>query len=534
MESTERRSHERSCKDINPSIMDEQELEESNAKPLDPPSKSPTTSDGPYTLFTKRQKRVLTATLAIISLSSPFTQTVYLPLLPLLAERYKVSILDINLTITFYSIIQAFTPALFAPTSDGAGRRPISLVTFVIYTAASLGLALNKSSYVGLLLLRGVQALGASASVSIAYGVIADVCVQSERGAMIGPVMSAANVGTLVGPILGGLIAWRSKGQAWVFRSLVLFGVVNIIFICVCLPETARNVVGNGSQGRKDKFSVKQWLLIGPKWVESKDIEKNQQQDEGSSDSPKRTLKFARPLSFLKLVLWKDTAFLLIFGGINYAVWNSFLAMIPHIYEQQYGWNQVQVGLAYLPGAVGVIAGGVINGKWMDYKYKKTAKEFDFTVDNVSGDDLTKFPIERARCRDLYLVWAIYNASLASLGWVIHVRTHVAISLVLQALVGFFGTFLFFCFNTLIVDVHPEQPSAAAAAATVVRCGLSAAGVAMLQPLVDAMGRGWYLTMLAILIGGTQGFGLWAMPKWGMSWRERRRKIIKRNQSGPQ
>lgn len=223
------------------------------------------------------------------------------------------------------------------------------------------------------------------------------------------------------------------------------------------------------------------------------------------------------------MVLWKDTALLLVLSGLNYAVWNSFLAMVPSIYKYEYGWNQIELGLAYLPGAVGVISGGVINGKWMDHKYRKTAGEVGSKVDKLSGEDLNTFPIERARCRELYIVWAIYNCSLASLGWVVQVRAHFAVSLVLQGFVGFFGTFLFFCFNTLLVDIHPEKPGAAAAAATVVRCGLSAIGVAMLQPLVDAMGRGWLLTMLTILIGGIQGFGLWAMPRWGMRWRKKRR-----------
>jgi MFS family permease len=490
---------------------------------LSEPSAEPEAArSAPYTVFQKHHKRVLTVVLATASLTSPFTQTVYLPLLPLLAKHYVVSTQSINLTITFYSVVQAVTPILFAPVSDGAGRRPVSLFTFLIYTAASLGLALNEKSYVGLLLLRGVQALGASASVSIAYGVIADVCVPSERGSMIGPVMSVTNVGTMIGPILGGLIAWRSGGQVWVFWSLVMFGVANVVFMIACLPETARNVVGNGHQGRPPGRSAKQWILFGPRWGKSTHVEEDQQTNATHPPS-KRRVRLMNPLTILKMALWKDAALILVLGGVNYAVWNSYLAMIPYLYSHVYNFNQIEIGLAYLPGAVGVISGGVINGKWMDYKYRKTAKEVRFTIDKIAGDDLDKFPIEKARCRDLLLVWIVYNASLVSLGWVVQVQAHVAISLVLQALVGFFGTFLFFCFNTLIIDVYPEQPSAAAAAATVARCGLSAALIAMLDPLVRAMGRGWYLTLMTLLIGGSQGIGLWVLPRWGWDWRLKRR-----------
>ncbi|THW26342.1 MFS general substrate transporter [Aureobasidium pullulans] len=480
----------------------------------------------PYTIFGKRHKRVLTVLLATASLTSPFTQTVYLPLLPLLGERYAVSNQSVNLTITFYSVVQAVTPALFAPFSDNAGRRPVTLFTFLIYTVASLALALVKSEYVGLLLLRGLQALGASASVSIAYGIIADVCVPSERGSMIGPVMSATNVGTLLGPIFGGLIAWRSGGQEWVFWGLVIFGTVNIGFIAGCLPETARSVVGDGSRGRSRQFSLKQWMLLGPSWIGLPDVEKRQAVDSTPEES-KRRMRFGNPLASLKIMLWKDAAFIIVLGGVNYAVWNSFLAMMPSIYENDYGWNQLKVGLAYLPGAVGVISGDVVNGRWMDHKYRKTAGEVGLIVDGVAGDDLDSFPIEKARCRDLFFVWIVYNASLASLGWVVQIKPHVAISLVLQASVGFFGTFLFFCFNTLLIDVHPESPSTAAAAATVVRCGLSALAVAIMQPLVQAIGRGWYLTLMTLLIGGVQGLGLWAIPRYGQDWRKKRREKLR-------
>lgn len=108
-----------------------------------------TTAPGePYTVFGKRELRILTIVLALASLASPFTATIYLPLLPLLETRYHSSAQAINLTLTFYTVVQAVTPALFAPLSDSAGRRLVSLGTYLIYAVASLGLALNKDNYV--------------------------------------------------------------------------------------------------------------------------------------------------------------------------------------------------------------------------------------------------------------------------------------------------------------------------------------------------------------------------------------------------
>lgn len=53
--------------------------------------------------------------------------------------------------------------------------------------------------------------------------------------------------------------------------------------------------------------------------------------------------------------------------------------------------------------------------------------------------------------------------------------------------------------NTLLLDLHPQEPSTAQAACNLVRCALAAAGVALLQLLIDQVGIGWLFTLLAIL-----------------------------------
>ena len=185
----------------------------------------------PYTTFTRAHKRLITIILTSTMLASPLTATIYLPLLPLLATHFHVSIQAINLTLTLYIIFQAISPLIFATASDSFGRRPILLLTFALYTVASLGLALNKSSYAALLILRAVQSLGASAVLAIAYGVIADLCPPAERGGMQGPTMGAANLAVCLGPVIGGLVALGSGNYEWVFWAMVIFGVSVFILV---------------------------------------------------------------------------------------------------------------------------------------------------------------------------------------------------------------------------------------------------------------------------------------------------------------
>ena len=484
----------------------------------------------PYTTFTKAYKRLITVILTSTMLSSPLTATIYLPLLPLLATHFHVSIQAINLTITLYIIFQAISPLMFATASDSFGRRPILLLTYAVYTAASLGLALNKTSYAALLVLRAVQSLGASAVLAIAYGVIVDVCPPAERGGMQGPTLGVANLAVCLGPVIGGLVALGSGSYEWVFWALVIFGGSVFVFVGVGLPETARSIVGNGSL-EATGWGKTWWRLLQGRTKTASDTtetmtmkETLSEEKRGQTQGPGKRAKFkmVNPLAAIRILFWKDTALVLWMAGSPYAVWYAVQASIPPIYKDIYHFNDLQIGLSYLAGGFGTVTGGYLNGKLMDWNYRTTARSINHTIDKVSGDDLHHFPIERARARGSYYLLAIYTASLAGYGWSVQARTHEAVPLILQYLLAALCTSFQQTFNALLVDIFPASPSTAAASGNITRCALSAVLVAVLQPLVDVMGRGWFFTALTALSGGGGLVAGWLVKNRGMEWRRER------------
>lgn len=72
--------------------------------------------------------------------------------------------------------------------------------------------------------------------------------------------------------------------------------------------------------------------------------------------------------------------------------------------------------------------------------------------------------------------------------------------------------------STLLVDLHPDAPATSQAALNMVRCTLSAAGVAVLQIIIDSLGLGWCFTILSGTILATLPL-LWMEKEWGMGWR---------------
>lgn len=523
-----------------------------------------TPSSGKYSTFTHSQKRYITYLLGFMTLASSLTATIYFPLILLLSKQYHTSSQAINLTITLYVVFQGISPSFWSPLSDVFGRRPVFLATFGLYTAAGLGLALARDSYTALILLRATQSIGGSAVLSIAYGVVADLVTSAERGSMLGPMLASGNLGPCVGPLIGGAVAMTGE-PTWCFWALVIFGGVATLLIGWTLPETRRTIVGNGAVPALGVWRT--WLSLSVEWrrnrrvTGSADAEKggSSQQpkdgkggtDEERSDEkadPARVesvtctvsgddinkaatgrgkLVVPNPFVSLRLIFYWDTFLALWLAASPYAVWYLVQTSIPIIYGNGsggYGFKDVYVGLCYLTGGAGVITGGFICGKMMDINYKHVAHKAGFSANkNENHDNIHEFPIEEARSRFSLLILAVSMCVLVGFGWAVQYRVHPAVPLILQFYLGAKCTVLLQVYSALLVDIFPEKPGTIAASNNITRCGLSAAVVAALDPLVSAMGRGWFFTMVAFLDGGLCIICVLVLRRWGRHWRDKRR-----------
>lgn len=349
---------------------------------------------------------------------------------------------------------------------------------------------------------------------------------------MLGPVSMALNLGACVGPVVGGWVAYTSGSYEWVFWVLVIIGAVLLLSVAALLPETARTVVGDGNRKKRQSGWEESWYNMCKHWLrrhkENASKGENEKQPENEDENLNRSIlqrfRIANPWACLRIIFHLDTFLVLWMHGSFYTVDYSLVAAVPDIYKSIYHFNELQIGLAYLPRGAGIIFGGYCVGKVMDHNYKVTAKKIGWTVDKVFGDDLNNFPIERARSRGSLWLLIISTATLVGYGWAVSKQVEVPVALILQFIQGFWGTYFYTTYNTLLVDVFPESPSTAAAAASITRCAMAAAGVAVLQPLLDAAGRGWYFTLLGLWSGGFGAVAVWLIKRKGMQCRTRRMK----------
>lgn len=99
---------------------------------------------------------------------------------------------------------------------------------------------------------------------------------------------------------------------------------------------------------------------------------------------------------------------------------------------------------------------------------------------------------------------------------------HPSIPLILQVFIGVKCTIVLQSFSTLMVDIFPRTPGAAAAANNIVRCGLSAAAVAILQPLEKSVGKGWMFTGIGLVDGLSGLLAVCLLRRRGQAWRANR------------
>lgn len=475
----------------------------------DPESMQRVPSGPAYSSFSKPMKRWIIAMVTVSSFVSPMTANIYFPALNPIAKDLGVSINLINLTLTTYMILQGIAPTLFGDFGDMAGRRPAFIVAFTIYFFANLGLAL-QDKYAALLVLRMMQSAGSSGTLALGYAVVADVAVSAERGKYMGIVGAGINVGPAISPVLGGILA-QYLGWRAIFWFCLIFTACWIIPYVLFVPETCRKVVGNGS------VPPQRWNRTVLEYINLR-----RHPAVVTETVPVRKLRFPNPLRALGVVFEKDLCIILFYNTMLYLCFILITATLSTQLRDIYGLNDLQIGLCYLPYGLGCCVAAVVQGYILDWNYRRIARGIGFTINLRRGDDLARFPIEKARLQPVVPMVAAGAAVIVAYGWVLQRETPLEGPLVLLFVVGLCVTGSFSILSTLVVDLYPEAPATAVAANNLFRCLFGAGGTAVIETVLRAWGRGWTFTFLALVVVVFSPI-LWVSMRWGPKWREERR-----------
>ena len=131
-------------------------------------------------------------------------------------------------------------PLLWGPLSESYGRRPIFIISFIVYTGFQVGCALSKNT-ASILIFRFLGGCFAAAPLTNSGGVLADIWDTDHRGQAMSIFSLAPFAGPSIGPIVAGFISVSgtvgcSVSCAWAVLTKVLaMGVLDPDHLCGCL-----------------------------------------------------------------------------------------------------------------------------------------------------------------------------------------------------------------------------------------------------------------------------------------------------------
>lgn len=449
-------------------------------------------------IYSVKEKWAIVILASVTSAFSTVSSPIYLPAIPTLERHFHSTTENINLTVTIYSIFQGISPMFWASLSDAFGRRPILIACLVIYLGADVGLAL-ANSYGILFGMRILQAFGIASTVAIAGGVVGDLTTRRNRGSYVGTMSGIGLMGNCFGPLIGGAIA-GSLGWRAIFWFLTICCGVQIVILCIFLPETTHSIAGDGSIYPYHWVNRSPYAYFRLKSVIPVNTEKR------VKESPSNVLRkisktiLNKVYGSFKLMLEVDFIFVLIPTSLHYTGWFMSLTALSSLLASNYGFDITQTGCSYLASGFGALSGSFISGRLLSYRYAKRVEKFrNKCIEKGEPVDMTKFNIIGARVELLPYYSAILIIPTLIFGWTIQHHVHYIVPILMTFFNSFSSTSFITGTTALLVDMVPDESASANACINLCRCLLCAVGLAVVDKMITAMGSGWTFTLVSFI-----------------------------------
>lgn len=191
----------------------------------------PASSNGRRWLIDGQTATVLGALAAGVLLAAVGQTAIAVPLPAVTGQLGSLSYLAWPLTA--YLGAAATTMPLHSKLSDVYGRRAAYVLAMVIFLAAS-ELAVPSTGMTQFIMFRALQGVGAGGLLALAFVTVGDVLPPARRAGARGFLAAVWGLGTLLGPVAGGLLTER-LGWPWVFSANVPAGAAILLVLAVAL-----------------------------------------------------------------------------------------------------------------------------------------------------------------------------------------------------------------------------------------------------------------------------------------------------------
>lgn len=435
---------------------------------------------------------------------------------------------QISWTLAVFQIIQGNFPLLWSAVSEIKGRKPVYLVSSILFAVGSVVVAFSKTIEV-MVVMRALQAAGSSAAMAISAATLADIYETHERGTMMGIFFCSPLVGPALGPILGGSLSqafsWRAS-----FHFLFICGGVTFLSFLILFKDTYRRersltyrsalkrLVASQEHVQSSKESTIARKEFSMDQTPVKDAEKQLQSLDDPGDTPvvtstprlddvRLSIQDINPFPpYFRILSRKNNILILTSNGFIVGFSFCLSYTCARTLANGYDYNALNVGLVLLSLGVGSIAGSVIGGHWSDRVLVKM-------IEANGGKWSAEMRLESSKLAMLWL-----PPFVVGYAWVCEKHVHVAVICIMLIFIGFTSIWIYTSTLSYLVDANPGRSCTAVATNSSFRGSLAFVSIMVAVPLQDALGDGGLYTAWAGVLVVMELLVVLVLRK-GESWR---------------
>ena len=165
-----------------------------------------------------------------------FASDAYLPSFLSISNDLGAPLSAVQQTLTFFLFMHTAMNLFHGAIADAVGRKPVLVISLVLFSLASIGCAL-ATTLESLLIYRSLQGLAAGAGFVLTRAMVRDCFSGDDIQRQISRITTVFAIAPVLAPLLGGILVARYDWRA-VFWALA----ISAAFLCACcilfLPET--------------------------------------------------------------------------------------------------------------------------------------------------------------------------------------------------------------------------------------------------------------------------------------------------------
>lgn len=186
-----------------------------------------------------------------------------IPVMPKMMGVMHLSLFQVGLVITMFSIPAGIIIPVAGALSDRVGRRVIMTPSLILYGLGGLGAGFSAwlfpHPYPWIMASRLLQGIGAGGTYQLAMAVAGDMFESKKRASALGMLEAANGLGKVVSPIAGSVLALAIWFLPFFAYGVLSFPVAALIWFIIKEPSNTRAKGGVGQywKGLKHTFATK-------------------------------------------------------------------------------------------------------------------------------------------------------------------------------------------------------------------------------------------------------------------------------------